>query len=57
MANSVIVGDKVSDMEAGKNAGVRTGYLINSDYHEVQQLEGVTVTDSLLSAVRHVIGK
>ena len=57
MANSVIVGDKVSDMEAGKSAGVRTGYLISSDYHEVQQLEGVTVTDSLLSAVRHVIGK
>ena len=56
MANSVIVGDKVSDMEAGKSAGVRTGYLISSDYHELQHLEGVTVTDSLLSAVRHVLG-
>lgn len=53
MSDSVMVGDKVSDIEAGKNAGITTSYLISSDYHDAEQMNNATVTDSLLSAVKH----
>jgi D-glycero-D-manno-heptose 1,7-bisphosphate phosphatase len=54
LENSIIIGDKLADIEAGKAAGcrsilVRTGYGINEEHQIGQETE---VYDDLLSAVK-----
>lgn len=39
--SSILVGDKISDIECGKNAGIRNNYLITSNYHNLPAYENL----------------
>jgi D-glycero-D-manno-heptose 1,7-bisphosphate phosphatase len=55
LGRSWIIGDKLSDMLAGKNAGCRGGILVRTG-HDVSGLESEwPVADDLLDAVRRVL--
>lgn len=46
LANSVIVGDKVTDLEAGFRAGLRAGALVMTGYGESERHNMHTVADA-----------
>ena len=54
LSSSVLVGDKISDIEAGRRAGLRRCILVRSghsvDESDIQ--EGVLIADDLVGAVR-----
>lgn len=55
MAASVMIGDKLSDVEAGHNAGISKCYLIDSQPHLQTGTTCYDVAGSLLDAVRKAI--
>ena len=56
LANSVMVGDRLSDLEAGRAAGCRTVWLVKTGYGaevvRTTDLTGVNVAEDLADAVR-----
>ncbi|MBQ9502244.1 MAG: HAD family hydrolase [Lentisphaeria bacterium] len=61
LSSSVMAGDKFSDLESGRNAGVRKSYLLMTGYGpkyaDRARTEGFAVTDDLLSAVEDLFGE
>lgn len=39
--SSILIGDKISDIECGKNAGIKKNYLITSKYHNLPAYENL----------------
>ena len=62
LARSYMIGDKLSDLEAGWNAGVkrsllvRTGYGTKVEQKEAAQLKGAVVVDGFAQAAEWMIG-
>ena len=56
LANSVMVGDRLSDLEAGRAAGCRTVWLVKTGYGaevvRTADLTGINVATDLADAVR-----
>lgn len=50
-AVSLMIGDKASDIEAGRRAGVESLYRVRSDYDDVED-SGVVLVSSLLEAAQ-----
>ena len=46
-----MIGDKASDIEAGRRAGVESLYRVRSDYDDVED-SGVVLVSSLLEAAQ-----
>jgi len=46
MKNSILIGDKVSDVDAGKNAGIGSNYLVETG-HKVSSVIGTPVLKNL----------
>jgi len=61
LGSSVMIGDRVSDLEAGRNAGCARAFLVPSFYWETHRPKalaaGFEAADSLLLAVQKVCGK
>ena len=59
--NSVMVGDRMSDLYAGRNAGCRFSVLVKSGYGvnhaETAEQENFPVVGDLYEAVEKTIGK
>ena len=55
-AGSLMIGDKASDIEAGRRAGVVSLYRVRSDYDDVEDSDVVSVS-SLLEAAQLEIAR
>lgn len=59
--SSFMAGDKFSDLESGRNAGVRRSYLLMTGYGpkyaERARAEGFSTADDLLAAVQDACGE
>lgn len=55
MENSIVIGDKESDIEAAKGAGVGNAFLVKSG-HPISKnfIEGVTILDDLFTVACHL---
>ena len=56
-ALSLIIGDKASDIEAGRRAGVVSLYRVRSDYDDVEDSDVVSVSSLLEAAQLEVTGR
>ena len=55
LENSIIVGDKISDMDAGKRAGVGKRFLFKSnDDDNGNLMEGIQVFTKMLEIAEHL---
>ena len=56
LAGSWMVGDMASDIAAGKSAGCRTAWIVSEGARREPEVEPDILADSLLSAVRQILG-
>ena len=54
LENSILVGDKNSDIEAGINAGVKLNYLITTGHKISENKFGVDILENLTSLIKDV---
>lgn len=59
ISNSYMIGDRISDLDAGKNAGCRQGFLVDSFYWELHapkaRAAGYETAKTVLEAVQKAI--
>jgi D-glycero-D-manno-heptose 1,7-bisphosphate phosphatase len=52
---SVMVGDKVSDIVASTNAGIKTSYFVGDRDEDIPGVEPSFIFDSLINCVKHIV--
>ena len=58
LADSIFIGDKVSDMQAANNAGIKSRILVDSRYTQespTDKLEGVIRINELKQAIEYIV--
>jgi D-glycero-D-manno-heptose 1,7-bisphosphate phosphatase len=56
LANSFLVGDKESDLEAAERAGISTRYLVRTAGRAIERSDKIGEFESLIEVVHHVLG-